>query len=77
MDDVFAAMASLGVETFHYAGTSMGAVTGMQMGIRHGDRLRSLALIAPAPPNGWLGEPWADDFLAVLRSAREDPSRYP
>ena len=76
-DDVAAAMASLGVETFHYAGTSMGAVTGMQIGIRHGARLRTLALIAPAPSNGWRGESWADEFLATMRSAREDPSRYP
>ena len=65
------------VATFHYTGTSMGAVTGMQMGLRHGDRLRSLTLIAPAPSDGWVGEPWAAEFLAALRSAREDPSRYP
>ncbi len=76
-DDVAAAMTALGVATFHYAGTSMGAVTGMQMGLRHGDRLRSLTLIAPAPSDGWMGEPWAAEFLAALRSAREDPSRYP
>ncbi len=75
-DDIAAAMSGLGVETFHYAGTSMGGMTGMQLALRHPQRLRSLILIAPAPADGWEGADWSDEFLRGMREARANPSLY-
>ena len=44
--------------TFHYAGVSLGGATGLQLGIKHGDRLRSLSVQCSGPklgtPEGWL-----------------------
>jgi len=43
---------------FHYAGVSLGGATGLQLGIKHGDRLRSLSVQCSGPklgtPEGWL-----------------------
>jgi 3-oxoadipate enol-lactonase len=43
---------------FHYAGVSLGGATGLQLGIKHGDRLRSLSIQCSGPklgtPEGWL-----------------------
>ena len=71
-DDVAAAMKSLGHETFHYAGVSMGGITGMQMGIRHPDRLRTLTLLAPAPAGGFAGADWSAPTSS--RCARRAPT---
>lgn len=43
---------------FHYAGVSLGGTVGLQLGIKHGDRLRSLSVQCSGAkigtPEGWL-----------------------
>jgi 3-oxoadipate enol-lactonase len=45
-------------EAFHYAGVSLGGATGLQLGIKHGERLRSLSVQCSGAklgtPEGWL-----------------------
>jgi 3-oxoadipate enol-lactonase len=45
-------------ERFHYAGVSLGGATGLQLGIKHGDRLKSLSVQCSGAklgtPEGWL-----------------------
>jgi len=45
-------------EAFHYAGVSLGGATGLQLGIKHGERLRSLSVQCSGAkigtPDGWL-----------------------
>ena len=45
-------------EAFHYAGVSRGGATGLQLGIKHGERLRSLSVQCSGAkigtPDGWL-----------------------
>jgi 3-oxoadipate enol-lactonase len=42
---------------FHYAGVSLGGATGLQLGIKHGERLKSLSIQCSGaklgPPSGW------------------------
>ncbi|MBT2512293.1 alpha/beta fold hydrolase [Arthrobacter sp. ISL-30] len=44
--------------TFHYAGVSLGGATGLQLGIKHGERLKSLSVQCSGAklgtPDGWL-----------------------
>ena len=44
--------------SFHYAGVSLGGATGLQLGIKHGDRLKSLSVQCTGAklgtPEGWL-----------------------
>ncbi|WP_457964351.1 alpha/beta hydrolase [Arthrobacter sp. D1-29] len=45
-------------EAFHYAGVSLGGATGLQLGIKHGERLKSLSVLCTGAklgtPEGWL-----------------------
>jgi 3-oxoadipate enol-lactonase len=45
-------------ESFHYAGVSLGGATGLQLGIKHGERLKSLSVQCSGAklgtPEGWL-----------------------
>lgn len=45
-------------ENFHYAGVSLGGATGLQLGIKHGERLKSLSVqnsgAKIGTPEGWL-----------------------
>lgn len=45
-------------ETFHYAGVSLGGAVGLQLGIKHGERLKSLSIqnsgAKIGTPEGWL-----------------------
>jgi 3-oxoadipate enol-lactonase len=45
-------------ERFHYAGVSLGGATGLQLGIKHADRLKSLSVQCSGAklgtPEGWL-----------------------
>lgn len=45
-------------EAFHYAGVSLGGATGLQLGIQHGERLKSLSVqnsgAKIGTPEGWL-----------------------
>lgn len=45
-------------EAFHYAGVSLGGATGLQLGIKHGQRLKSLSVqnsgAKIGTPEGWL-----------------------
>jgi 3-oxoadipate enol-lactonase len=45
-------------EKFHYAGVSLGGATGLQLGIKHGERLKSLSVQCTGAklgtPEGWL-----------------------
>lgn len=44
--------------SFHYAGVSLGGATGLQLGIKHGERLKSLSVQCSGAklgtPEGWL-----------------------
>ena len=45
-------------ETFHYAGVSLGGAVGLQLGMKHGERLKSLSIqnsgAKIGTPEGWL-----------------------
>ncbi|WP_332759847.1 alpha/beta fold hydrolase, partial [Pseudarthrobacter sp.] len=45
-------------EAFHYAGVSLGGATGLQLGIKHGERLKSLSVQCTGAkigtPEAWL-----------------------
>jgi pimeloyl-ACP methyl ester carboxylesterase len=71
-DDIAAATAALGIETFHCAGHSLGGLVGMQVALRHPDRLRSLTLVAPAPSDGLKtrNETTPAEVLELFRQAR-------
>ncbi|MEW1820929.1 alpha/beta fold hydrolase [Arthrobacter sp. NPDC080031] len=47
-----------GAAVFHYAGDSLGGATGLQLGIKHGERLKSLSVQCTGAklgtPEGWL-----------------------
>jgi pimeloyl-ACP methyl ester carboxylesterase len=45
VDDLAAFVDALGLETFHLLGFSMGAMTALQFGARHPERLRTLAVV--------------------------------
>jgi len=51
-DDVIGMVDALGIGRFTYVGHSMGGVVGMELGVRYGDRLERLVLVAPAPSGG-------------------------
>ncbi|SFT87485.1 alpha/beta fold hydrolase [Arthrobacter sp. ov118] len=58
-DAVIALIDSIAPGTrFHYAGVSLGAATGLQLAIKHGDRLKSLSVQCSGAklgtPEGWL-----------------------
>lgn len=55
--DVVAMADHLGLDRFTYVGHSMGGVIGMELGIRHGQRLHKLVLVAPAPADGIVPNP--------------------
>lgn len=50
--DVVGMADALNIDTFHYAGQSMGGLIGFELGLSHAARLRSLSLSAPAPADG-------------------------
>ncbi|TFD86988.1 4-carboxymuconolactone decarboxylase [Cryobacterium lactosi] len=56
-DAVIALVDSVGGGGFHYAGVSLGGAVGLELALRHPDRLLSLAVICSAPkigtPEGW------------------------
>jgi (E)-2-((N-methylformamido)methylene)succinate hydrolase len=51
-DDIAAATRALGIETFNFAGHSMGGQIGMALAARHPERLRRLILVASGPSEG-------------------------
>ncbi|HWD07177.1 MAG TPA: 3-oxoadipate enol-lactonase [Amycolatopsis sp.] len=57
-EDVLALLDDLGVEQAHFAGLSLGGMTGMWLGIHASERLRSLTLCCTSaklgPPEGWV-----------------------
>lgn len=50
--DVVGLADALGISRFHYVGQSMGGTIGFELGLTHAERLRTLALSAPAPADG-------------------------
>ena len=55
--DVIALLDHLGLQRVHFCGLSMGGITGMWLGVHHGDRLNKLILCNTAayigPPENW------------------------
>lgn len=55
--DVIALLDHLGLQRVHFCGLSMGGITGMWLGVHHGDRLDKLILCNTAayigPPENW------------------------
>ena len=72
-DDIADAAGNLGLDRFHYAGHSLGGFIGMQIGIRHSERLKRLMLVAPAPAGGTgvMGA-GADEFYAAMSAVSGD-----
>jgi pimeloyl-ACP methyl ester carboxylesterase len=54
-DEILAATAELGLDKFTLVGHSMGGAVGMQIAIRHPERLLRLVLVAPIPSSGVTG----------------------
>jgi len=56
-DDVVALLDGLGIGRAHFCGLSMGGMIGLQLGLRHGDRIDRLVLCNTAaripPPEAW------------------------
>jgi len=68
--DVVALMDHLGIDRFTYCGHSMGGVIGMELGIKHADRLNKLILVAPAPADGVQAPPEMHERSRRLRQER-------
>lgn len=72
VDDALAFVDALGLATFHLLGFSMGAMTALQLAIRHPDRIRTLALAGITPQR----EPRASVARRLMdpeRIERQDP----
>lgn len=54
-DDLHSLVETLGLDTFHLAGHSMGGNVVMEYALAHPERLRSLTLVAPGSPYGFAG----------------------
>lgn len=69
--DVLEIMDARGVERAHFAGVSLGGMTGQVLGVRAPDRLRSLTLAATSaymgPPENWQGR------IETVRGEGMDP----
>lgn len=71
-DDVCGMADALGIDRFRYVGLSMGGATGYELGLRHADRVVSLALVAPAPADGIQN---GDEAHAFSRDQRRRQAR--
>jgi pimeloyl-ACP methyl ester carboxylesterase len=71
-DDVAEATQSLGLQSFHFAGHSMGCQVGVALASRRPERLRSLTLVAPPP---LAGAKAFDPGGQLLEAAREATPR--
>ena len=68
-DDTVAVLDALAIQKAHYVGLSLGGMSGFGLGLRHADRLLSLALCdsrADAPPP--VAQPW-DERIQAVRAA--------
>lgn len=68
-DDTVSVLDALGLAKAHYLGLSLGGMSGFGLGLRHADRLLSLALCdsrADAPPP--VAQPW-DERIQNVRNA--------
>ncbi len=65
--DVVGMADNLELDRFTYVGHSMGGVIGMELGLRHPDRLNKLVLVAPAPADGIATPPEMHERAARLR----------
>lgn len=63
-DDVIALLDSLGIRRAHFAGLSLGGMTGMRLAVRNPDRLARLALLCTAPVLGPANN-WTDRAATV------------
>lgn len=69
VDDVIAVLDALYIRRAHYVGVSQGGMTGLGLGVRFADRLKSLCIVAAradAPPA--FAAAW-DDRIALVRDA--------
>lgn len=76
-DDIASAASNLGLETFSFAGHSLGGAIGMQLALNHRQRLRRLMLVAPAPSAGMgvLGE-LAGQFYGAMSQVYADGQKH-
>jgi pimeloyl-ACP methyl ester carboxylesterase len=73
VDDLAAFVDSLGLETFHVVGFSMGAMTALQYAVSNADRLRTLTIVGITTER----EPRASvarRLMDPVRADREDPA---
>jgi pimeloyl-ACP methyl ester carboxylesterase len=68
-DDLAAATQELGLESFNFAGHSMGGNVGIALAGRHPERLRSLVVVCGAPADG-IGS--VDPEGSILAAAKEN-----
>ena len=61
--DIVALLDHLEVDRAHLVGHSEGAMIGMEVAAAHPERVRSMALLEPLPPFGWVA---ASDFVDIL-----------
>jgi pimeloyl-ACP methyl ester carboxylesterase len=75
-DDLAAAARELGLDSFHFAGHSMGSNVGMALAARHPGRLRSLVLVSGAPAEGIGSVDPEGGILAAARDNCGDAEKY-
>ena len=75
-DDIAEATANLGIDSFHFAGHSLGGVIGMHLALRHPARLRRLMLVEPAPSEGILSIDPEEQFYKAMSSVYDDAQKH-
>ncbi len=76
VSDLICIADSLGAETFHYCGESLGGIIGMVLAARHSGRVRTLSLLAaPLSISSWTQQTFALNYPTWQDALREMGSR--